>query len=189
MSEYSSRDAVIGERAPEAGFCGRDLGAHGIVDCLAGGTNVAVPGGGWRAVELFQVGDKVLALNAAEEWEERVVQFSNGTGSGSVIPMAIYILFEDQRELIVTPDHVLMLQTRVLKQAQALSPGEYLLGADLKPVRIVKVERGEWQGRIHNIATSGGPQDGPAGHLLNTAGVISGDFMVQIQQQQQDEGE
>lgn len=151
--------------------------------CVAVDTLVAVPGEQWRRMGDIRVGDTVLALNDTDSWEERTVEFSSGTGEGdgNPVPYAIFVGLANGTNLIVTADHPFLLSTRKLQVACRLSPSDQLLDMDLNPVEILSIGYGEYVGGIHNISTSIGlPGESLAGHLVNTAGVISGDYYAQL---------
>lgn len=150
--------------------------------CVAGATPVAVSSDTWKAMEDIKVGDEILVLDANNKWVTKIVQFSDGTRkSGSNIPYVIYVKTSDGAEIIATPEHPFLLHSGRLCTASRLTLADRLANENLNPVRIESLAYGKYEGRIHNVATSiGGPGEPLAGHLINTAGVISGDFYAQM---------
>jgi len=87
------------------------------------------------------------------------------------------------RDLVVTPDHLfLMHDQKALKPVQTLLPGDGLTTKDGQRADVV------FANPTHNLDTSvhslmmDGDFDGvdPSGHLVNTNGVITADYIVQI---------
>lgn len=151
--------------------------------CVAVDTLVAVPGNQWKRMGDFNVGDTVLALGTSDKWEERVVAFSSGTGQGdgNSVPYSIFVALANGSNLITTADHPFLLSTKKLQVACRLAPTDKLLDQNLQPVDIVSIGYGEYVGGIHNISTTtGGPGESLSGHLVNTGGVISGDYYAQL---------
>ena len=151
--------------------------------CVAVDTLVAVPDQQWKRMGDFTVGDRVMALDPAGSWTEAEVRFSNGTGSGdnTAVPYAIFVALGNGSNLIVTADHPFLLHTGQLQIASRLAPDDRLLDQDQNPIEIVSLEYGEYVGGIHNISTSVGPPgEDLSGHLINTAGVVSGDYYAQL---------
>ena len=151
--------------------------------CVAVDTLVAVPSGDWKRMGDFKVGDSILALDANNSWTERKVKFSDGTGEGdgNAVPYAIFLSLVNETKLIVTADHAFLLSDRTLQVACRLSPDDKLMDENLRPVGIVNLEYGEYVGGIHNVSTSVGPEgEGLEGHLINTGGIVSGDYYAQL---------
>ena len=150
--------------------------------CLAYGSLVAVGKGEWKKIEDFKIGDKVLTLQSDNSWRETEVKFSSGTkGDGQPVPFTVFLELEDGVQLIVTPDHPFYLPDGKFRRAAKLTLSDKLLSADMKPIEIKRLEFGVYTGGIHNISTSVSLQkEDKFGHLINTAGIISGDYYAQI---------
>lgn len=151
--------------------------------CVAVNTLVAVGPNSWRKMGDFQVGDTVLTQKSAGTWEPAEVRFSNGTGAGdgNPVPYAIFLALGNGARLIVTADHPFLLQSGKLQVACRLSPSDKLVGEQGESVDIISLGYGEYVGGIHNIATSTGSLGEPiTDHLINTAGVVSGDYYAQL---------
>ncbi|WP_448701703.1 hypothetical protein ACFGVR_05680 [Mucilaginibacter sp. AW1-3] len=152
---------------------------------FANGTPVSINGTEYKAIQDFLVGDKVYAAdyNSATQWSQQTIQFSNGT-SGGLQPLMIYIRYMQQGnpgEIIVTPDQPFLLDTKQLIQADKLTPGDKLVSVTGQPVDILQIVLGQFTGGVHDISITIGSKD--PGHWIAAAGLVCGDFAMQINQQ------
>lgn len=145
---------------------------------VANGTLIAVPGG-QRAVEDIAMGDSVLASGSPLEWHQNTVAFSQGTPPGG--HQALVYMAWNEGEVLATQNHVFVLLDFSLRRADQLTPGLILLGADGGEVEVQSVSVGQFAGGVHAIATEA-PWNPPslAGRLLNTNGIVTGDYMLQL---------
>ena len=148
---------------------------------FASSTPIAVSAGQSRISDI-NVGDNVLALSG-KTWSPQRVVFSSGTASGTNI--MVYITYgsgSSPSTLIVSPDHVFLLSSGKLVTAQMLVPGaQQLMRHDLTPVPILTVSLGNYNGGIHDIATTYSPTNVTTdNHLIDSNGVVSGDFFLQL---------
>lgn len=150
--------------------------------CLAYDTPVRVSSSSWRPIQALGVGDTVLTANSDKKWIPVPVAFSDGTsGNAEPLPYAVFLRTELGVSLIVTPDHPFLIAGEGLKRADRLTLEDRLVTEDWKPVRLTALGYGEYSGGIHNISTTtGAPGEDLWGHLLVTAGVISGDYYAQL---------
>jgi len=176
----------------------RDEGGFCICRCasLAFGTVIQSGDGLFKAVETYAVGDSVLASGTSLEWNPAYVEFSNGTTGVSRQKFTVLVLYEDAA-IAVTSDHLFLTQDggtaesagsyRALKRADRLTPEDTLVSPDGDPVPINAVHIGDYLAGFHHIATSK-EEPGPdlEGHLLNTNGVVSADYTVQLFARQDD---
>ena len=148
--------------------------------CLAFGTLVQDSESQFKAIETFKVGDAVRAAGKDLVWDQKEVKFSQGTTGASRQKYAVVVQYLD-REIVVTSDHLFLMQDKTLRAADRLAPGDMLTSPEGDPVEIKSVYVGDYLAGFHHIATSKS-EPGPdlAGHLLNTNGVVSADYMVQI---------
>lgn len=164
------------------------LSCYCCCSCFAYDTKIGIPGGGFKVIQNFSVGDKVLTANVEFEssgikleWLSAKVSFSQGTGPDTHQPAMVYIHHGNARSIIVTPDHVFLLSSGKLKRANRLVPGiDQLVSADGEPVPIHEVSIGEHEGGVHHIATNKEFTGDISGHLLLSEGIVSGDFNLQI---------
>jgi hypothetical protein len=148
--------------------------------CLAFGTPVAVPDG-TKAIQAFAVGDPVLAADTDFNWTAKPVEFSDGTSANSVQPQMIYVTYGDPaRTIVVTLDHTFLQKDGKMIRAYMLGVDDTLVDPSGAPVNISKVEMKSYTGGVWNIATSRDKPTGLDGHLINTQGVISGDYALQL---------
>ena len=186
----SSIGEQINEICKSDGFRGdvvyvmhEDVYCYCKCSCVAVDTLVAVAGNQWKRMGDIRVGDSVLALDSNNYWTETTVKFSSGTGEGdgNTVPYAIFLVLNNGTNLIVTADHPFLLSDDSLQVACRLSLSDKLTDENLNPVEITHVGFGEYVGGIHNISTSVGPEgEGIEGHLINTGGIISGDYYAQL---------
>jgi len=157
-------------------------GCYCKCSCVAASTLVMTADAHWKPIQDIVVGDSVLTLNADKHWCPAEVKFSDGTRpAGSKIPYVIYLKLNTGAELVVTPDHPFLLMNGSLQPANRLSLTDRLVNENMAPVKIESLAYGYFNGVIRNISTSAaGEGEGLDGHLINTAGVISGDFYAQM---------
>lgn len=152
--------------------------------CLAFDTPVAVSATQTKAIQTLTLQDPVLAYDPSGASQQRSVAFSDGTSATSVQPEMAYVSFKvggDERTVTVTMNHTFLLaDTRKLIQAQMLSVGTGLLLADGTTAAVTKLEINSYTGGVWNIATSIGKPVNLDGHLIDTDGILSGDFAVQV---------
>ncbi len=148
--------------------------------CLAYGTPVTVPDG-TKAIQSIAMGDEVLAADTNFQWTAMPVQFSDGTGPGSVQPEMVYLTYgSPEQTIIVTLDHTFLQPGGKLIRASMLIFGDSLLDANGNPIKITKIELKHYVGGVWNIATLHEQPTSLDGHLIETQGVISGDYAVQL---------
>jgi hypothetical protein len=152
--------------------------------CLAFGTPIATPGGA-KAIELFNIGDSVSVGSWDKSklgWSEGSVKFSSGTDPGSINTM-IFIDFGEQGHLIATPDNLFLMSNGKLKRADRLVPHkDEILTAEGAAIGITAVISGQWNKGLHHIATGLEFTGSLDGHLINTNGIVTGDYCLQINQ-------
>ncbi|ODM76734.1 hypothetical protein [Bradyrhizobium elkanii] len=108
------------------------------------------------------------------------VAFSGGTTGASRQKYTVLIVYQDKM-LAVTSDHIFLMSDGTLKRADRLVVGDAFMGYDGNAVRLHSVHIGDYTAGFHHIATSRTPPPiNLAGHLINTNGVISGDYAVQL---------
>ncbi|NEO81562.1 hypothetical protein, partial [Moorena sp. SIO4G3] len=163
--------------------------------CYAYGTPIATPDGE-KAIEEFQIGDLVSVANLEStgetlrlSWAAKPVKFSGGTsplpkGAAHYPPMIFLNYGEERKNIISTMDQLFLLANGKVKQADKLSIHDLLVAPDGTPVKINAIKLGEYSGGIHHIAISDHFTQTLDGHLLNSNGVVTADFSVQIQTEQ-----
>lgn len=148
--------------------------------CLAHDTPVQIAANAFKAIQYFQLGDSVLAAGKTLEWKEHKVVFSQGTTGASRQKFTVLVTYSDTF-LVVTSDHLFVLANGKLKPASKLNTEDKLVTPDGRAVTIKALHIGDYTGGFHHIATSKSePNENLDGHLLNTNGVVSGDYAVQL---------
>jgi hypothetical protein len=152
--------------------------------CLANGTPIAIPNG-MKAIEQFAVGDDVTVGNwtaSKLSWTNGSVRFSSGSDAGWPSTM-MYVAYSENKKLIASVGHLFLLASGKLKRADRLVPHQdQLMSAEGTPLDIISSVSGEWTGGLHHIATDMHFTGTLDGHLINSAGVVSGDYCLQVNQ-------
>src|SRR4029077_10191917 len=106
--------------------------------------------------------------------------FSQGTSGASRQKYTVVVTYADTA-IAVTSDHLFLMRDQTLKRADRLTPGDILVSPGGKPVPVNSVHIGDYLAGFHHIATSKeAPGPDLEGHLLNTNGVVSADYTVQL---------
>lgn len=148
--------------------------------CLAFGTPIQISLTDFKAIEKIQVNDTILASGKNLKWENKQVIFSQGTTGLSRQKYTVLITYNDTA-LAVTSDHIFLLADNSLIAADRLTTDHKLVTPDGKEVVINSVHIGDYTAGFHHIATSKVLEDDNlTGHLLNTNGVVSGDYSLQL---------
>jgi len=161
-----------------------------VYGAVALGTAVQAPGSSKR-IEDFYTGDKVLAATLSKGkflWISQQVRFAMGARIWH--SPAAYIHFGNGKCIITTLDHLFLIQNKKLKRADKLVPGkDYLTDQKGKPVKILFISIGQHIGGFYTISTSGKPSKNMNNHLINTGGVITADYGLQIANTNNDDSE
>lgn len=151
--------------------------------CLAFDTPVRQSATSTKAIQTFVIGDRVLAFDADGQSRESTIAFSNGTSATSVQPEMAYVSFRIGNEDITvttTLNHTFLGADRRLIQAQMLVPNYQVMLADGAVTVITKLEIKSYTGGVWNIATTTEQPENLDGHLVDTDGILSGDFALQL---------
>lgn len=151
--------------------------------CLAFNTPVLVSAGQYKNVQDFLIGDPVMAFNPDGTSASTEVGFSNGTSPASVQPEMAYLTYQvdgESRTIVVTLDHTFLRADQKLIRASMLRPGMELVLATGGNTVIDNYEVKGYTGGVWNISTSTEPPTSLDGHLIDTSGVLSGDYTVQL---------
>jgi len=136
----------------------------------------------WKQVHTFQRGDPISAASSsgtAWTWTTSSVAFTSEGGPQE--PNAVYIGFAGG-ELVVSFDQPIMTKGGVLKRASALDPEtDSLMAPDGSAVALINITLGIFSGFFCAIVATSDQWEGRVdGYLLNCAGVICGDYLVQM---------
>jgi hypothetical protein len=140
--------------------------------------------GAFKAIETYVEDDEVLAAGVGLNWKTERVVFSGGTTGASRQKYTVLVRYENTA-IAVTSDHLFLLagQDHALKRADRLTTEDQLVSPTGEPVEIKGVHIGDYLAGFHHVAASS--KDSPVddnldGHLLNTNGIVSADYVVQI---------
>ncbi|MFI6497990.1 M48 family metalloprotease [Nonomuraea typhae] len=140
----------------------------------------------FKAIETFSIGDEVLAAGVDLNWSAKPVVFSSGTTVASLQRFTVLVVYQNTA-IAVTSDHLFLLEDRTLKRADRLAPTDVLVSPQGEAVPITSVHVGDYYAGFHHIATSlDSPDTNLDGRLLNTNGVISADYVVQLRARSED---
>ena len=148
--------------------------------CLAFGTPIALDEKQFMAIEEIKQGDFVYACGKDLKWSKQKVEFSQGTEVSSMQKYVVLVSYE-RTFIAVTSDHIFMLSNGQLKTADRLTGTDKLISPNGNPIKINSVHIGDYNAGFHHISTKKEiPDENLDGHLLNTNGVISADYTLQI---------
>jgi hypothetical protein len=89
---------------------------------------------------------------------------------------------EEELAMIVTEDHLFLLQGGKLAPASALKSGDQLTRPDGSPAAVKQAYLGKYKGGVHHIST-GDFKGSLDGHLLNSNNVVTTDMSVKLDYQ------
>lgn len=161
------------------GFC------HCKCSCPAGNTPVMVPGSQWTAIEDIELQTSVMVLGEGRTWEPATVTFSDGTPGTDPrpVPNMIRMTTSGGHDIVTTADHLFLIEGWSLRRADRLTTRDKVIdAATLRPIAITAIGRGHHIGSVWNIATTTDTTGSESmwGHLINTAGIVSGDFYAEL---------
>lgn len=157
--------------------------------CTAWGTPVEVDDGSFKLIEDIASGDMVRATGVdVSSWSLKEVTDVGGIAPGVPIDFcytAGFLLGDGTTRLLTsTADHLFLVPDGKLMPIQELRPGDNVVGADGQPAKVEFVSIGQFSGGVRNFSLGAfeaaeGADDPLAGHLVNTAGLITADLAVQ----------
>lgn len=157
--------------------------------CLAFGTMVQEGDGSFKAIETFVEGDQIMAAGTSLKWSAQPVVFSGGTTGASRQKYTVLVLYGNTA-IAVTSDHLFLLagDQQALRRADRLTPEDMLVSPEGEPVPVRGVHIGDYLAGFHHVAATSKdpPSESMEGHLLNTNGVVSADYAVQITARRED---
>ncbi|MFJ4184235.1 hypothetical protein [Kitasatospora sp. NPDC089509] len=170
-----------------AEWSGKLLACYCCCACMAYGTKIALSLDRQERIETIAKGEHILTGTLAPDgkvtWAPSLVTFSDGAIGGNS-PSIMHMSFgrPDERlgELICTTDQPILLAGSTLVQASQVHVRDQLMGADGQPVPVRSVGIGDYTGGLHHLGT-GRSADPAGGHLLQAAGIVVGDYYLQLQ--------
>ncbi len=156
--------------------------------CYAYDTPIATPDG-TKAVQDFKQGDAVLSGSTQMEnkeikltWASQEIVFSSGTSPTTKEhnPPMVFINFGDNKSITVSADELFLLPSGKVIQACKLTVNNQLVSGDGKPLQINALKLALYSGGIHHISALKEFNGSINGHLLNSNGVVTGGYFLQI---------
>lgn len=158
--------------------------------CFGSRTPIEVRAGEYALARDISAGEAILTAGADLRWAPRVVESASTWDSADEMVSSMYFLryrFDDEaehdiREVMVSPDHLFLVEDGTLAAVQNLTKKPLALRrADGGLSEVVVVAQGTYQGGVTTIQMEG-RFDGAnlTGHLLNTNGLVSADYKVQV---------
>jgi len=151
--------------------------------CFAYNTPIQVSSGTFKAIQDFVPGDPVYAAGPDLKWKTYNVDLSSGIEPTDVELFMVYVQYgnpgEEALDMIVTEDHLFLMQGGTLAPASALKPGDQLTRPDGTAAAVIQAYLGQYKGGVHHISTGdfNGSLDG---HLLNSNNVVTTDMSVKL---------
>jgi hypothetical protein len=163
------------------GFC------YCCCSCFAGNTPIEATPGQFTLARDIHDGDEILAAGVGLQWKPATVEQASTWGADTAILAMYFVRYryadgeESEREVIVSPDHLFLMEDGKLLAVQNIVAGMKMRRADGGTTDVLLVVKGTSDGGISSISMEGG-FDGKNldGHLLNSNGVVSADFKVQV---------
>jgi hypothetical protein len=130
--------------------------------------------------------EKVIATNAAvDKWEEKEVTDVSGIAPEVEVDFMYYSRFITDKEVVVqlitTADHLFLQPDGKLMPMQDLRPGDKVRTADGGEATVQMTANGQYSGGVRHISLGAYKKGDPLdGHLINSEGVITADFSVQV---------
>ena len=157
--------------------------------CFAYFTPIEMSKGEFKWVQDIELNEKVIATNRnVSEWKEQEVTDLSGIAPGVKVSFMLYIVYqmednlnpESFNHIITTADHLFLLPDGTLRPIQDLRPGDMIRKADGGEAKIVSITAGNYDKGIRHISLGELVPGEVDGHLLNSNGVVTADFSVQL---------
>jgi hypothetical protein len=153
--------------------------------CFARGTLIGVPEG-FTKIEKILKGDNIVAAEVNIEgkdvklnWNPVKIEFARGA-ENTHEPAMVFLFYGEEKNIICTTDQVFMLSDGKLTTAGKLMPNDELIDKDGQAVPIHTVSIGHFNGGVYHIGTKLQFDGNVDNHLLLAAGVVAGDYTLQI---------
>lgn len=176
----------VDDPAPTFDFCNQEW-CYCCCTCFALGTLIETSPENFIAIEKINSGDQVLTSGVDLVWKSNKVDYRDGSLSLTTLPglYCVRYIIEGEIEphdIIVSPDHLFLMNTsRTLKKVQHLIPGNKLTTKDGKSAIVQFVAIGSYITALQTIQMEGEVNlNTLEGHLLNSNGVITADYAVQL---------
>ncbi|MBF9264061.1 hypothetical protein [Paracidovorax cattleyae] len=154
--------------------------------CFAQHTPIEVSPGEFVAVRDIETRDFVLSgfeQNGQMQWQPSEIVLSNGIGPKLEFDYMYYVQYmsgEFNQQMIVTVDHLFLLENGKVKPVQYLNPQDRLRRPDGTVAEVLFVLSAKYVGGVHHVSFAGFDNTTLNGHLLSANGVITSDYSVQL---------
>lgn len=148
--------------------------------CVTSKTLISYADGRRAAIGTSTVGNLVANPFAEEGYGSVDVRLMSQVEKATVLR----ITFSNSATIVASVNHPFVLPDETVSSADKLRVGEAVLDANLRPVRITRIEKiQDFSGELHNLITerkSTAAQD----HVVVTNGILSGDWLMQANNDQ-----
>jgi hypothetical protein len=154
--------------------------------CFAQYTPIEVSPGEYVSVRDIEQRDWVLSgfqNNGQMDWQPREIVLSNGIGPKLEFDYMYYVQYmsgEFNQQMIVTLDHLFLLENGKVKPVQYLAPQDRLRRPDGSIAEVLFVISAKYVGGVHHVSFADFDNTTLDGHLLSANGVITSDYAVQL---------
>jgi hypothetical protein len=173
-------------RGPNLNGPGKPGYCYCCCSCFGSYTPIEVRHGEYALARDIQAQEEVLAAGADLRWKPALVESVSTWETAEGLMSSMYFLRYswdgDVREVIVSPDHPFLMEDGTLIAVQDLTKKPLRLRrADGGQSDVLVVAQGTYQGGTTSIQLAGDFNGRDlSGHLLNTNGLVTGDFKVQV---------
>lgn len=179
-------DPVGPQKDPNLNGPGKPGYCYCCCSCFGSGTPIEVNPGEYAPARDIVAHELIQVAGAELRWRRGVVEIASTWDNDDGIVPSMYLLrygWDDGfREVVVSPDHPFLMEDGTLVSVQDLTKLPLQLRrADGGLSAVLVVAQGSYVGGVSSIQMEG-EFDGTdlSGHLLNTYGLVSGDFKVQV---------
>ena len=153
--------------------------------CFSQDTPIMISEGVFAPIQDISTGDSILAAGPDLKWEPTTVTFRDSIGPNLTFNFMYILQYtypvgdEQARTMIVTTDHLFLMEDGKLRAVQTLVAGDRLRRADGNISEVLFALRGSYVGSLHSMSLGEFTGD-LKGHLVNSNGIVSSDYAVQL---------
>lgn len=188
------RDGVTLTFDPDLNGKGKGGYCQCCCSCFGHDTPIEAAPGQFMLVQDIRASDLLMAANLDPttgklSWQQRPVDYTGGVWLDAEPVPGMYLVTyaypgpkgEDSRLIVVTADHLFLMEDSTLKAVQLLAPGDKLRTADGGVSEVLFAANGSFTRGVYSVQLEG-EFDGKSldGHLLNANGIVCADYAVQV---------
>lgn len=146
---------------------------------------VAVPQGQMPVMDLHNSSPlQAASLNGNQPvWQSMFVNLCQQADNGQ--STTVFLLYGSNQKIVTSVDQLMMLSTGQLIRADKLVPGQHrLMDKDGSSVELLQVSLGTFGEPLYRVASNAPYSGVPDGHLLLVNGVIAGDFILNLNEEE-----